>query len=137
MIGVGDYITKTCAICGKEIIVRGLDSWAYKIKTPKGTWKWFCSYKHKRAYEAEHPEKKIYIQTVEIREPKDPQNRKDVAEELALVIRDGGNVIKYLQEKGYKNAYQAYDAIRHYCSTKAPALALILKPLKELRKMGR
>lgn len=137
MISVGDYITKTCAICGKEIIVRGLDSWAYKIRRPNGTYIWFCSYKHKRAYEAEHPGKQIRIPVVETWEPKAPTDRKDMAEELALVVREGDDVIKYLQGKGYRNAYQAYDAIRHYCNTKAPALAVILKPIKELRKMSR
>ena len=59
-----------------------------------------------------------------------------------LEIQNGGSVIAYLTAEGYKNPYEAYASVRHYCETKMPDALLTLKPLKNLprgpqKKTGR
>ena len=125
---------KKCAICGKDIYAG--EEWAYKIRPPKGQTLFFCKYSHKRQYEREHPEKRPagLPADLEAPAPKEPVSRAVVAKALEKEIKSGGSVIAYLKAEGYKNPYQAYDAIRHYCETKMPELAEVLKPLKDLPK---
>ena len=136
---MAEYFTQKCEICGKEIVTHGAKNWGYKIKLPKGPYKFFCSYKCQRKYEKEHPEKKVDLiakaTAEEARKPKKvPQDRGVAAQKLAAEIRAGSDPIKWMAKNGYKNAYQAYDAVRHYCQTKMPEMLEILKPIKELRK---
>ena len=125
---------KKCAICGKDMYAR--EEWVFK-RRPKGDKTiWFCSHKCMRAWDAKHDKTKpVRIQKeMEPMDKKDPQDRAEVAQVLAGVIRNGGSVIGKLKEMGYKNPYEAYSAVRHYCETKLPEMAEVLKPLKELPK---
>ena len=136
---MAEYFTKTCATCGKEIVTHGAKNWGYKIKEPKGPYKFFCSYKCQRKYEKDHPEKNVDViaqaAAEEAKKPKKmPTERGCIARSLIDVIRAGGDPIKYLQKQGYKNPYEAYSSVRHYCETNEPHLTEVLKPLKELRK---
>lgn len=134
---MGDYITKSCAICGKEIVVNNADNWAYKINPGKGGTIFFCRYSHKRQYEKEHAEKKVDLiaqaAEEETKKPKKmPTERGCIARSLQDVIRAGKNPIDFLRAQGYKNPYEAYNSVRHYCETNEPHLAEVLKPLREL-----
>ena len=136
---MAEYFTQTCAVCGKEIVTHGAKNWGYKIKEPKGPYKFFCSYKCQRKYEKDHPEKKVDViakaAAEEAKKPKKmPTERGCIARSLIDVIRAGEDPIKYLQKQGYKNPYEAYSSVRHYCETNEPHLTEVLKPLKELRK---
>ena len=136
---MAEYFTKTCATCGKEIVTHGAKNWGYKIKEPKGPYKFFCSYKCQRKYEKDHPEKNVDViaqaAAEEAKKPKKmPTERGCIARSLIDVIRAGEDPIKYLQKQGYKNPYEAYSSVRHYCETNEPHLTEVLKPLKELRK---
>ena len=136
---MAEYFTQKCEICGKEIVTHGAKNWGYKIKQPKGPYIFFCSYKCKREYEKKHPEKKVDViaqaAAEEAKKPKKvPQDRGVAAQKLAAEIRAGRDPIKWLEKNGYRNAYQAYDAIRHYCETKLPEMVEVLRPIKELRK---
>ena len=132
---MGEYYTKTCAVCGKEMVIRGRDGYGYKIKPAKGATLFFCTYGHMREYEKDHEEPKTAVVREEpTAEKKEPQSRAEVAKILAEVVRNGGSVIAKLTEMGYKNPYQAYDAIRHYCETKNQRLAAVLKPPRDLPK---
>lgn len=128
---------KKCAICGKDIYAG--EEWAYKIRPQKGKTLFFCKYSHKRQYEKEHPEKKVDViaqaAAEEEKKPKKvPTERGCIARSLIDVIRHGGNPIEFMREQGYKNPYEAYSSVRHYCETNEPHLAEVLKPLKELPK---
>ena len=127
---------KTCAICGKDIYAG--EEWAYKRREKSERTKWFCSYKCMRAYDAKHGPKQTrpagLPADLDAAAPKEPVSRAVVAKALAKEIKRGGNVIAYLKAEGYKNPYQAYDAVRHYCETKMPELAEVLKPLRDLPK---
>ena len=136
---MAEYFTQKCEICGKEIVTHGAKNWGYKIKLPKGPYKFFCSYKCQRKYEKEYPEKKVDViaqaAAEEAKKPKKmPTERGCIARSLIDVIRAGEDPIKYLQKQGYKNPYEAYSSVRHYCETNEPHLTEVLKPLKELRK---
>ena len=136
---MAEYFTQTCAVCGKEIVTHGAKNWGYKIKEPKGPYKFFCTYKCQRQYEKKHQEKKVDViaqaAAEEAKKPKKtPQDRGVAAQKLAAEIRAGHDPIKWLEKNGYRNAYQAYDAIRHYCETKLPEMVEVLRPIKELRK---
>lgn len=136
---MAEYFTQKCEICGKEIVTHGAKNWGYKIKEPKGPYKFFCSYKCQRKYEKEHPEKKVDLiakaaEEEEKKPKKVPQDRGVAAQKLAAEIRAGRDPIKWMAKNGYKNAYQAYDAVRHYCQTKMPEMLEVLKPIRELRK---
>ena len=136
---MAEYFIQKCEICGKEIITHGAKNWGYKIKEPKGPYRFFCSYKCQREYEKKHPEKKVDViaqaAAEEAKKPKKtPQDRGVAAQKLAAEIRAGHDPIKWLEKNGYRNAYQAYDAIRHYCETKMPEMVEVLRPIKELRK---
>ena len=125
---------KKCAICGKDIYAG--EEWAYKIRPPKGQTLFFCKYSHKRQYEKEHPEKRPagLPADLEAPAPKEPVSRAVLAKALAKEIKRGGSVIAYLKAEGYKNPWEAYNAVRHYCETKMPEMAEVLKPLKDLPK---
>ena len=127
---------KKCAICGKDIYAG--EEWAYKRREKSERTKWFCSYKCMRAYDAKHGPKQArpagLPADLDAAAPKEPVSRAVVAKALGKEIKRGGSVIAYLKAEGYKNPYQAYDAIRHYCETKMPELAEVLKPLRELPK---
>ena len=136
---MAEYFTQKCEICGKEIVTHGAKNWGYKIKEPKGPYKFFCSYKCQRKYEKDHQEKKVDViaqaAAEEAKKPKKmPTERGCIARSLIDVIRAGEDPIKYLQKQGYKNPYEAYSSVRHYCETNEPHLTEVLKPLKELRK---
>ena len=136
---MAEYFIQKCEICGKEIITHGAKNWGYKIKEPKGPYRFFCSYKCQREYEKKHPEKKVDViaqaAAEEAKKPKKmPTERGCIARSLIDVIRAGEDPIKYLQKQGYKNPYEAYSSVRHYCETNEPHLTEVLKPLKELRK---
>ena len=127
---------KKCAICGKDIYAG--EEWAYKRREKSERTKWFCSYKCMRTYDAKHGPKQArpvgLPADLDAAAPKEPVSREVVAKALAKEIKRGGSVIAYLKAEGYKNPYQAYDAVRHYCETKMPELAEVLKPLRELPK---
>lgn len=127
---------KKCAICGKDIYAG--EEWAYKRREKSERTKWFCSYKCMRAYDAKHGPKQTrpagLPAELDAAAPKEPVSRAVVAKALEKEIKRGGSVIAYLKAEGYKNPYQAYDAIRHYCETKMPELAEVLKPLRDLPK---
>ena len=127
---------KKCAICGKDIYAG--EEWAYKRREKSERTKWFCSYKCMRAYDAKHGPKQArpagLPADLDAAAPKEPVSRAVVAKALEKEIKRGGSVIAYLKAEGYKNPYQAYDAIRHYCETKMPELAEVLKPLRDLPK---
>lgn len=125
---------KKCAICGKDMYAG--EDWAYKRRDGKGKPKWFCSYKCMRAWDAKHDGKNAKVVTVdeETAAPKEPVSRAVLARALAKEIKNGGSVIAYLTAEGYKNPYEAYNAVRHYCETKMPELAEVLKPLRDLPK---
>ena len=136
---MAEYFTQTCAICGKEIVTHGAKNWGYKIKLPKGPYKFFCGYKHQREYEKEHPEKRVDLiakaAAEEEKKPKKvPQDRGVAAQKLAAEIRAGRDPIKWMAKTGYANPYEAYTAVRHYCETKMPEMLEVLRPIKELRK---
>ena len=136
---MAEYFTQKCEICEKEIVTHGAKNWGYKIKKKNEPYKFFCSYKCQRKWEAEHPEKKVDVIAQAAAEDaakpkKTPQDRGVAAQKLAAEIRAGGDPIKWLEKNGYRNAYQAYDAIRHYCETKMPEMTEVLRPIKELRK---
>lgn len=125
---------KKCAICGKDIYAG--EEWEYKIRPPKGQTLFFCKYSHKRQYEKEHPEKRPagLPADLEAPAPKEPVSRAVLAKALAKEIKAGRSVIAYLKAEGYKNPWEAYNAVRHYCQTKMPEMAEVLKPLKDLPK---
>ena len=126
---------KKCAICGKDIYAG--EEWAYKRRENGERTKWFCSYKCMRTYDAKHEKKERPVERPEKTEaaaPKEPTSRAVAAKELAEEIRAGRSVIAYLKEAGYKNPWEAYQAIRHYCETNMPGMLEVLKPLKELPK---
>ena len=127
---------KKCAICGKDIYAG--EEWAYKRREKSERTKWFCSYKCMRQYDAKHGMKQArpvgLPADLDAAAPKEPVSRAVVAKALAKEIKRGGSVIAYLKAEGYKNPYQAYDAVRHYCETKMPELAEVLKPLRDLPK---
>ena len=136
---MAEYFTQKCEICGKEIVTHGAKNWGYKIKEPKGPYKFFCSYKCQRKYEKDHTEKKVDViaqaAAEEAKKPKKmPTERGCIARSLIDVIRAGEDPIEFLREQGYKNPYEAYSSVRHYCETNEPHLTEVLKPLKELRK---
>ena len=54
---MSDYITKTCAICGKEIVIRSTESWAYKVPNGAGYYWFFCRYTHMQTWKRQHPQK--------------------------------------------------------------------------------
>ena len=127
---------KKCAICGKDIYAG--EEWAYKRREKSERTKWFCSYKCMRQYDAKHGPKQArpvgLPADLDAAAPKEPVSRAVVAKALEKEIKRGGSVIAYLKAEGYKNPYQAYDAVRHYCETKMPELAEVLKPLRDLPK---
>ena len=125
---------KKCTTCGKDMYAG--EEWAYKRRDGKGKTKWFCSYKCMRAFDAKHDGKNAKMVMVDevTAAPKEPVSRAVLARALAKEIKNGGSVIAYLTAEGYKNPYEAYNAVRHYCETKAPELAEVLKPLRDLPK---
>ena len=126
---------KKCAICGKDIYAG--EEWAYKRREKSERTKWFCSYKCMRAYDAKHGQKKRpegLPTDLEAAAPKEPVSRAVLAKQLEKEIKRGGSVIAFLKAEGYKNPYEAYNSVRHYCETKMPELAEVLKPLRDLRK---
>ena len=125
---------KKCAICGKDMYAG--EDWAYKRRIGGERTKWFCSYKCMRAYDAktEPKQKKQAPAETEAQAPKEPVSRAVLAKALAKEIRAGRSVIEYMKAEGYKNPWEAYNAVRHYCETKMPELAEVLKPLRELQK---
>ena len=125
---------KKCTTCGKDMYAG--EKWAYKRRDGKGKTKWFCSYKCMREWDAKHDGKNAAVVTVdeETAAPKEPTSRAVLAKALAKEIQRGGSVIAYMQAEGYKNPWEAYNAVRHYCETKMPELAEVLKPLKDLPK---
>ena len=126
---------KKCAICGKDIYAG--EEWAYKRREKSERTKWFCSYKCMRAYDAKRGQKKRpegLPADLEAAAPKEPVSRAVLAKQLEKEIKRGGSVIAFLKAEGYKNPYEAYNSVRHYCETKMPELAEVLKPLRELRK---
>ena len=125
---------KKCAACGKDMYAG--EDWAYKRRKTGQRTKWFCSYKCMRAWDAKHDGKNAAVVMVdeEHAAPKEPVSRAVLARALAKEIKNGGSVIAYLTAEGYKNPYEAYNSVRHYCETKAPELAEVLKPLKDLPK---
>lgn len=127
---------KKCAICGKDIYAG--EEWAYKRRENGERTKWFCTYKCMRAYDAKHERKQAMTvertENTEAAAPKEPTSRAVAAKELAEEIKAGRSVIAYLKEAGYKNPWEAYQAIRHYCETNMPEMLEVLKPLKELPK---
>lgn len=127
---------KKCAVCGKDMYAG--EDWAYKRRSGGERTKWFCSYKCMRAFDAKHGQKETRTAglpaDLDAPAPKEPVSRAVLARALAKEIKNGGSVIAYLTAEGYKNPYEAYNAVRHYCETKAPELAEVLKPLRELPK---
>ena len=127
---------KKCAICGKDIYAG--EDWAYKRRIGGERTKWFCSYKCMRAWDAKHEPKQTrpagLPADLDAPAPKEPVSRAVLARALAKEIKNGGSVIAYLTAEGYKNPYEAYNAVRNYCETKAPELAEVLKPLRDLPK---
>lgn len=127
---------KKCAICGKDMYAG--EDWAYKRRIGGERTKWFCSYKCLRAWEAKtEPKQKRPAglpENPETTAPKEPVSRAVLAKALAKEIRAGRSVIEYMKAEGYKNPWEAYNAVRHYCETKMPELAEVLKPLRELQK---
>ena len=125
---------KKCAACGKDMYAG--EDWAYKRRIGGTCTKWFCSYKCMRAWDAKHDGKNAEVVTVdeETAAQKEPVSRAVLARALAKEIKNGGSVIAYLTAEGYKNPYEAYNSVRHYCETKAPELAEVLKPLRDLPK---
>lgn len=125
---------KKCTMCGKDMYAG--EEWAYKRRDGKGKTKWFCSYKCMRAYDAKKDGKQAAVVTVDevAAAPKEPVSRAVLAKALAKEIKRGGSVIAYMKAEGYKNPWEAYNAVRHYCETKMPELAEVLKPLKDLPK---
>lgn len=127
---------KKCAICGKDMYAG--EDWAYKRRTGGERTKWFCSYKCMRAWDAKNGQKETrpagLPADLDAPAPKEPVSRAVLARALAKEIKNGGSVIAYLTAEGYKNPYEAYNAVRHYCETKAPELAEVLKPLRDLPK---
>lgn len=125
---------KKCAVCGKDMYAG--EDWAYKRRTGGERTKWFCSYKCMRAWDAKHDGKNAKVMTVDevTAAPKEPVSRAVLARAMAKEIKNGGSVIAYLTAEGYKNPYEAYNAVRHYCETKEPELAEVLKPLRDLPK---
>ena len=127
---------KKCAICGKDIYAG--EDWAYKRREKSERTKWFCSYKCMRQFDAKHQKKQArpvgLPADLDAAAPKEPVSRAVVAKALAKEIKAGHSVIAYLNAEGYKNPYQAYDSVRHYCETKMPELAEVLKPLRDLQK---
>ena len=125
---------KKCAICGKDIYAG--EEWAYKRREKSERTKWFCSYKCMRAYDAKHGQKKRpegLPEDLEAAAPKEPVSRAVLATHLEKEIKRG-SVIAFLKAEGYKNPYEAYNSVRHYCETKMPELAEVLKPMRDLRK---
>ncbi len=126
---------KKCAICGKDMYAG--EEWAYKRKIGGERTKWFCSYKCMRAWDAKHEKKHGrpagLPADLEAPAPKEPVSRAVLAKALAKEIQAGHSVIEYMKAEGYKNPWEAYNAVRHYCETKAPELAEVLKPLKDLQ----
>ena len=125
---------KKCAVCGKDMYAG--EEWAYKRRIGGERTKWFCSYKCMRAWDAKHDGKNAKVVTVdeEHAAPKEPVSRAVLAKALAKEIKRGGSVIAYMKAEGYKNPWEAYNAVRHYAQTKMPELAEVLKPLKDLPK---
>lgn len=127
---------KKCAICGKDIYAG--EDWAYKRRTGGERTKWFCSYKCLREFDGKNGQKETrpagLPADLDAPATKEPVSRAVLARALAKEIKNGGSVIAYLTAEGYKNPYEAYNAVRHYCETKAPELAEVLKPLRELPK---
>lgn len=127
---------KKCAICGKDMYAG--EDWAYKRRIGGERTKWFCSYKCLRAWDAKtEPKQKRPAglpENPETTAPKEPVSRAVLAKALAKEIRAGRSVIEYMKAEGYKNPWEAYNAVRHYCETKMPELAEVLKPLRELQK---
>ena len=125
---------KKCAVCGKELYAG--EEWAYKRRKTGQRTKWFCSYKCMREYDAKHDGKNAAVVTVDevAAAPKEPTSRAVLAKALAKEIQRGGSVINYMKAEGYKNPWEAYNAVRHYAQTKMPELAEVLKPLKDLPK---
>ena len=125
---------KKCAVCGKDMYAG--EEWAYKRRIGGERTKWFCSYKCMRAWDAKHDGKNAKVVTVdeEHAAPKEPVSRAVLAKALAKEIRAGRSVIEYMKAEGYKNPWEAYNAVRHYCETKMPELAEVLKPLRDLPK---
>lgn len=127
---------KKCAICGKDMYAG--EDWAYKRRIGGERTKWFCSYKCMRAWDAKHEPKQTrpagLPADLDAPAPKEPVSRAVLARALSKEIKNGGSVIAYLTAEGYKNPYEAYNSVRHYCETKAPELAEVLKPLKDLPK---
>ena len=127
---------KKCAICGKDMYAG--EDWAYKRRIGGERTKWFCSYKCLRAWDAKtEPKQKRPAglpENPETAAPKEPVSRAVLAKALAKEIRAGRSVIEYMKAEGYKNPWEAYNAVRHYCETKMPELAEVLKPLRELQK---
>ena len=127
---------KKCAICGKDMYAG--EDWAYKRRIGGERTKWFCSYKCLRAWEAKtEPKQKRPTglpENPETTAPKEPVSRAVLAKALAKEIHAGRSVIEYMKAEGYKNPWEAYNAVRHYCETKMPELAEVLKPLRELQK---
>ena len=127
---------KKCAICGKEMYAG--KEWAYKRRIGGERTKWFCSYKCMRAWDAKHEPKQArpagLPADLDAPAPKEPVSRAVLAKALVKEIRAGRSVIEYMKAEGYKNPWEAYNSVRHYCETKMPELAEVLKPLKELQK---
>lgn len=125
---------KKCTMCGKDLYAG--EEWAYKRRDGKGKTKWFCSYKCMREWDAKHDGKNAAVVTVDevAAAPKEPTSRAVLAKALAKEIQRGGSVIAYMKAEGYKNPWEAYNAVRHYAQTKMPEMAEVLKPLKDLPK---
>lgn len=127
---------KKCAACGKDMYAG--EDWAYKRRIGGERTKWFCSYKCMRTWDAKNGQKETrpagLPADMDAPAQKEPVSRAVLARALAKEIKNGGSVIAYLTAEGYKNPYEAYNSVRHYCETKAPELAEVLKPLKDLPK---
>lgn len=125
---------KKCAVCGKDMYAG--EDWAYKRRKTGQRTKWFCSYKCMRAWDAKHDGKNAAVVTADevAAAPKEPTSRAVLAKALVKEIQRGGSVINYMKAEGYKNPWEAYNAVRHYAQTKMPELAEVLKPLKDLPK---
>lgn len=126
---------KKCAICGKDMYDG--EDWVFKRKIGGERMKWFCSYKCMRAWDAKHEPKQKrpagLPADLDAPAPKEPVSRAVLAKALAKEIKAGHSVIEYMKAEGYKNPWEAYNSVRHYCETKMPELAEVLKPLKELQ----
>lgn len=125
---------KKCAICGKDMYAG--EDWAYKRRKTGQRTKWFCSYKCMREWDAKHDGKNAAVVTADevAAAQKEPTSRAVLAKALVKEIQRGGSVINYMKAEGYKNPWEAYNAVRHYAQTKMPELAEVLKPLKDLPK---